>query len=299
MNLAPFFCSQAQSKWRTCAMVAVLLLTSTACPRNSPWPQAKDLTAEKARLRLLKDSEHRERMGAFVKARMDGIVGVLAKVDVDLIVEVPTRVHFSVRSFFEQPLLVFATEGVTATVLDGTGKSGPVFYKGPVSSSLLSTFLRTPLWPAEVVSLFLGIAPVAGAKAEQMAIDDEKGTYSLALRPRRGDVSVVTARLVDDALEKIEVYGSDGKLRYRMTYSDFRPVGELTFAHRWFFEAATPEGTLEGVHFAAEEVEFNGARFDDRAFALQIPDGVEWRKISELGAIAVPPPTDEPRPPPP
>ncbi len=264
-----------------CLLLGATLLL-TACPKRTPWPQAEGLTAEVARKRLLKDGERRERMGAFIKARMDGLVGLLAKADVDVIVEVPTRVHFSVRSFFEQPMVVFATDGVTATVLDGTNEGGPAFYKGPVTSSLLSTFLRTPVWPQEAVSLFLGIAPVAGAKAEQIAIDEDTGTYSLALRPRRGDVSVITARLVDDALTKIETFGADGALRYRMTYSDFRPQDGVSIAHKWFFEATTDSGAVEGVHFVAEDAQFNGERFDDRAFALQIPPGREWRKLSDL-----------------
>lgn len=262
--------------------VCLALVATTACPKRTPWPQADGLTAEVARKRLLKDGERRERMGAFLKARMDGLVGLLAKADVDVIVEVPTRVHFSVRSFFEQPLLVFATDGVSATVLDGTNEAGPAFYKGPVTSKLLSTFLRTPVWPHEVVALFLGIAPVAGAKAEQIAIDEDTGTYSLALRPRRGDVSVVTARLQDDALTKIETFDADGTLRYRMTYSDFRPQDGISFAHRWTFEATTDTGKVEGIHFVAEDAQFNGERFDDRAFALQLPPGMEWRKLSDL-----------------
>lgn len=262
--------------------VCGVLLTTTACPKRTPWPQADGLTAEVARKRLLKDGEQRERMGAFIKARMDGLVGLLAKADVDLIVEVPTRVHFSVRSFFEQPLLVFATDGVSATVLDGTNEAGPAFYKGPVTSKLLSTFLRTPVWPHEAVALFLGIAPVAGAKAEQIAIDEDTGTYSLALRPRRGDVSVVTARLQDDALTKIETFDSDGTLRYRMSYADFRPQDGIAFAHQWTFEVTTESGSVEKIHFVAEDAQFNGERFDDRAFALQLPPGLEWRKLSDL-----------------
>lgn len=269
------------------------------CPHKTQWPQAKNLTAEIARKRLLKDGEQRERVSGQIKARMDGLKGLLAQADLDVILEVPTRVHISVRSFFEQPLVIFATDGVSATLMDGSQPGGPAFYKGPVTSGVLASFLRAPLWPNEVVGLFLGIAPVAGAKAEQMVIDDEAGTYSLALRPRRGNVSVVTARLLDDALQKIEVYEASGSLRYRMTYSDFRPVGGIGFAHAWRFEATTASGDIEAIKFSAVDVTVNGERFDDRAFAVQLPPGVEWRKISDLNlTVDTAPAEDAPRQPP-
>ena len=57
---------------------------------------------------------------------------------IDVALESPARLHIAVRSFFEQPMQVFATDGATMTIFDSTHPEGPRFYRGAVTGHALS-----------------------------------------------------------------------------------------------------------------------------------------------------------------
>ena len=226
---------------------------------------------------------------------MDGLKGLLAKADVDVIVERPARMLVSVRSFFEQPMYIFATDGVTATLFDGTQPSGSLFLKGPVKGSLLKHLLQVSLWPQEAVGLFLGAPPVEGSQALQLDVNENTGLYAVGTKAPHGPVVVTHARLQDDAVVKLEVYDKKGEVRFKVDYDDIRDVDGIPLAHHLVFHIPEGDDAMQKVHFVLVDVELNGAPFDDAAFSVALPPGATFQPLSLLQAPVPPaPPPAEP-----
>jgi hypothetical protein len=262
------------------AALAVLTLTSLiGCPQRVSIPELEGLTAETARRRIEIDGQRRERMSGLVKARLDGIEGLFASADIDVLVEQPARLHLAVRSFFEQPMLVLATDGVFLTILDSTQETGPVFYRGVVDGRAFARVLPLEVWPSELVALFLGVAPVAGSQASQLIIDDKARTYAIGLREPNGRASVITARADDDALVRWQSYDASGTLLFDARYEDHVEQDGIAFAKTLRLSLPSEGETERTVRFEAKEVEFNGAPFDARAFALEPPPGMPVRPL--------------------
>lgn len=256
------------------------LVALVGCPRPT-LPEIERLTSpEVARVRLEKEGARRERLSGHVKARMDGIQGLFASADLDVLIERPAKLHIAVRSFFEQPMLVLATDGVFLSGYDATGGS-PVFLKDAVDGRTFERLVGVEIWPQDLVALFLGVPPAAGADARQLAIDEKARTYQLGVVEPQGFVSVITARLEDDAMVRWQRYDASGSPLFDARYSDFEVRGGVPFAHTVRLELpGAREGATRGVRFEAKDVEVNGAPFDPAAFRIPPPPGVTPRPLA-------------------
>ncbi|MCP4502143.1 MAG: DUF4292 domain-containing protein [Deltaproteobacteria bacterium] len=241
-------------------------------------------------MRLEKEGARRRQLNGLIQAKMGGIKGLLAKADVDVIIERPARMLVSVRSFFEQPLYVFATDGVTASVFDGSQDSGALFFRGPVNGKVLKGLLQMALWPQEAVGLFLGSAAVEGTQAVQLDVDENRGIYSIGLRSHHGPVQIVTARLQDDALIQVQIYERSGSLRYEVAYDDIRDVDGIPLAHHLTFGVPQEDGSQSKIHFHLKDVKLNDTPFDDAAFEVSLPAGATFRPLSLLESKTPAPP---------
>jgi hypothetical protein len=261
--------------------LALCLLALAGCPRGAPLPVVEHLTSpEAARLRLEREGMRRERLTGHVRARMEGLRGVFANADLDVLVERPARLHIAVRSFFEQPMLVLATDGVVLSLLDLAAQGGPVFARGPVDGRAFESVLPLEIWPQDLVALFLGVAPAAGAEARQLAVDARAGTYDLGLLEPQGYVSVVTARIEDDSLLRWRRFEGAGELVFDARYADLRLHDGLAVAEqmRLFLPGGT-EDAPRSVRFEARDIEVNGAPIDPGAFRLEPPPGIPVRAL--------------------
>ncbi len=282
-------------------VVSSLVVVAAGCPK-APLPEVERLTSpEVARLRLEKEGARRERMSGHVKARMDGLQGLFASADLDVLIERPARLHIAVRSFFQQPMLVLATDGVFLSGFDATGPAGPIFLKDVVDGRTFERLVGVEIWPQDLVALFLGVPPAAGAEARQLAIDEKAGTYQVGLIEPQGFASVVTARLTDDAMVRWQRYDAEGHALFDAQYSDFEYSdfehsdfqrsdlqphdlevrGGVPFAHKLRLELpGSREDAPRAVRFEAKDIELNGAPFDAAAFRIEPPPGVQPRPLS-------------------
>ena len=187
------------------------------------FPQLEGLTDQQAPARVLAAAARRQRMVGTVKAKLPGLQGVVMSADLDVAVEPPAFLSVGVRSFFEQLMQMLVTDGEIVTIFDAT-QGEAVFLRGPVTASALSKVLPIPLWPHEVVQVFLA-RPADGARGRLVGVDEDKGTYDVWLEAPGNAPCQVTARATDDAIVKWQHFK-----RVAVPHFSDAPAHSLAFA---------------------------------------------------------------------
>lgn len=249
---------------------------ASACHRDPARAPEGPATPEIARQRLEKEGEHRKRLSGQYTARGVGLSGLLTSAELDVLAEMPARAHVAVRSFFDQPLWILATDGATISGFDATRPTGPRWFDEPADGATFGQLLGVSLWPADLVAMLLGVAPAAGSEALQLALNERRGTYELGLREPRGTLSIVTARRGDDCLLRWRRYDASGTLLFDVEYEGLSPLGGTTIARELVIRL--PEGSDEvpaALRLIGRELELNGAPFPDAAFRLHPPAETE------------------------
>ncbi|MFZ9886258.1 MAG: hypothetical protein ACO3JL_02045 [Myxococcota bacterium] len=243
-----------------------------ACHRATAPRAEEPATPEIARLRLEKEGARRARLSGQYTARGQGLAGLLSTAELDVLVEMPARAHVAVRSFFDQPLWILATDGATLTGFDATSPTGPRWFSGPADGTAFGELLGVSLWPNDLVALLLGIAPAAGSEALQLAVDTRRGTYEVGLREPQGTLSIVTARVYDDCLLRWRRYEPSGALLFDVLYESLLPVGDTTLGTELIVRLPNASDEVPGVlRLSGREMEINGLPFPEEAFRLAPP----------------------------
>ncbi len=255
-----------------CALVVTLLAfaqlsAGAACPQRPRFPQLQGLTDEQATARVHRAAAQRQRMVGTLKAKLPGLKGVVMSADIDVAVEPPARLSVAVRSFFQQPTQILVTDGDVVTIFDATGGEA-VFLRGPVSARALAKVLPIPLWPHEVVQVFLA-RPPAEARGRLLAVDQDNGTYDLWLEAPGQAPCQLTVRASDDAILRWQHFKRDGSPLLDVVYGELRNVGAAVLPHHWTLTLAQPAQTT--LLFSATDVVFNGEALPDTAFHLDPP----------------------------
>lgn len=238
-------------------------------------------TPELARLRLEKEGARRTRLSGQFTARGEGLAGLLSSAEMDILVEVPARAHIALRSFFDQPLWILATDGATVSGFDATSATGPRWFHEPADGATFGQMLGVSLWPADLVAVLLGVAPAAGSEALQLALDEQRGTYEVGLREARGTLSIVTARRGDDCLLRWRRYDATGVLLFDVEYDSLTPLGDATVAGELVIRLPQASDDVPAaLRLKGRELELNGAAFPDEAFRLHPPARTDGETVA-------------------
>ena len=267
-----------RSCWNLRVTLAALLATllGAACPRGAPLPDLDSLTDDVAAKRARASGERRLRLVGTLKARLPGLEGVVASADLDVALQPYAMLSVAVRSFFEQPMQMFVTDGVQVTIFDAT-QGAPVFLRGSADAASLARVLPLPLSPREAVAIFLARPPATGP-ARLLSVDEHAGTFELWIEPPDMGPCQLTVRAVDDAILRWRAFRRDGRALLDVTYGDLRPAGGTTVPFAWNVRRRDVEPE-QALNFSATDVTWNGPALPDEAFRLDPPAGTELRPL--------------------
>ena len=253
------------SWWRRASAPAVLALL-VACPHTVPQVDLSTLTDATATARVHHAASRRERMTGTVKGKLPGLQGVVMSADLDVALQLPSSLSVAVRSFFEQPQQELVTDGKIVTLYDATSGT-PQFRRGPVDAKVIGKILPVPLWPKEVVEVFLA-RPPDDAKGKLVAVDEKAGTYDVMMEPDVDAPFQLTVRASDDAIVRWQHYRKDGTQSLDVVYGDLRVVGDAVLPFSW---TLTVVDTQQALVFVGTDVTWNGPALPDDAFRLDPP----------------------------
>lgn len=253
-----------------------LFAASASCPKPPPERPRPALTLEQADARLRAETLRRQRVSGLYKGRLAGLKGLVVSADLDVIAESPARLHLAVRSFFDQPIQVLATDGERVTLYDAQGDGGPRFYAGPADASAARRLLGVPLSPEEVVDVLLGRVP-AGATARAHAASEKGAAYTVVFDLAGGGRATVTADL-DDAITHLAVADAAGRPRYEVAYDDFDVREGIRFAEKLEVRVHAAGGA-EALVLSIKEAELNPEPFPDEVFQVGLPPGASFEPL--------------------
>ncbi|MCC7070775.1 MAG: DUF4292 domain-containing protein [Deltaproteobacteria bacterium] len=262
------------------ALALGVVAVAAGCPHQPPLPNLDGLTDEGAAARARASGERRVRLAGTLKARLPGLEGVVASADLDVALQPQAMVSVAVRSFFEQPMQMFVTDGAQVTVYDAT-QGQPVFFRGNADAASLARVLPLPLTPREAVAIFLARPPLDGG-ARLAGVDRAAGTFELWLEPPDMGPCQVTMRATDDAVLRWRLHRRDGRPLLEVSYRDLREANGAIVPFAWHVRRldVTPEQALD---FVATDVTWNGPALSAEAFVLEPPPGTELKPLG--GAV--------------
>ena len=256
---------------RALSSALLLVLALGGCPKPDTLA-LRSLTSEAATARVLNVARRHERLGGVIKARLPGVQGVVASVDLDVALEPEARASVAVRSFFDQPMQMLVTDGAVVTVFDAT-QGTPLFLRGPVSERTIQRVLPLPLAPRELVQIVLARPPLE-ARGRLLGVDEAQGTYALRLEAIGHAPIELVVRGVDDAIVEWTQYRRDGRPLLRARYADHRAdAAGVGLAHAWTL-TRLDDAAGQAVELVAVDLDYNGPPFDDAVFRLEPPAGI-------------------------
>jgi len=212
------------------ALAGVLLLLA-GCALVAPAPVAPPPSApEIPQFQRLTDAliERARRLDSMqAEAVMDYAGGGQhVKVREELAIKRPSSLRVQALTPFGVAAVVVAN-GTTVTIFQ---PSDNTFYRGAATAGTLSRFARIPLPPEQAVKLLMGLLPENEAYfAKPTSVRSENdmviGTYDLP----GGEVDELG--FAGTQLRMVRARNNSGN-GYEVTYSDYRDIGGLQFAHR-------------------------------------------------------------------
>lgn len=255
------------------AVVLCIGVALEGCYPAVRFPELALLTDSEATARVQRAAARRQRLVGTLKARLPGLEGVVMNATLDVAAEPPARLSVAVRSFFEQPMQMLVTDGSEVTLFDAT-QGTPVFRRGPVTADTISRLLPIPLWPHEVVEVFLAHPP-AQARGRLVGVDEKNGTYDVWFEPLGDAPFQLTVRARDDAVLRWKHFRKDGRPLLDVVYGDLRTVETdgitAVMPAAWTLTLLDREPP-QSLVFAAVDVQQNGPPLPPDAFRLEPPD---------------------------
>jgi hypothetical protein len=157
---------------------------------------------------------------------------------VNIAAERPARLRVEVLGFFDNTVLLFATDGERLSVYhadDGT------FAEGPATPRALARVVPIVLGAEDLVSLLFGDPPLIAGRAVSMMVDPERRSYALALvsGERQGVVYQDLETLLPVA---VVLDGPDG---WRAELGDYQSHGDVMLPRRIQLTSADGKSELK------------------------------------------------------
>jgi len=145
----------------------------------------------------------------------------------------PNRLRFALRSITGQPLISFSNDGKWLYLLSHTRDQ---FYKKRSTDSNLKRFTTISIKSIDMVSILAGRIPIYKHKDATIIKNSSGDGYVLVLK--KGWGKILEKIYLDENkknVRKVELFGQNGVLAYRVELSEMRDVEEYQIPFRLFF----------------------------------------------------------------
>jgi len=240
------------------------------CPKAMRVSKIPKVTPEIVLKKLEQEVAKRYQVSGTFVARSTGVKKLLGSIEVDLVAKTPQSLYISIRSFFNQPARVLATNDQLIYLLEMQDPLNPKYTVCPNNGEEIETILPLPLTAEEVVEILLGIVSIKDKKINDIEIDYQGETYVAVLEDKQGSKTEITMSMSDNVVLKRARLDKSGRQIYTVVYEDFQEEEGVNFAQRWNFEVNLKNKSY-GVTLKGKSIRFNGELFDETTFQIDPP----------------------------
>lgn len=246
----------------------VLILIVSGCPITMPLKKIEIVTPEIILKKFNADAKKRYQISGTFVANATGIKRLFGSVNLDIVAQAPTSLYLSVRSFFNQPARVIATNGIMVHCLETSSAGTPNYFKHAVDGKEIAELIPLPLTVNEVVEVMLGIVDTKKLTVTNIEMDYRGENYLVTLRNQKKNITELTVRIVDNVILNRRQKDANNNEIYSVAYDDFHSVKGIDWAHRWNFTVKLKNKSY-GVTIKGESIDFNGKLFDEDTFYIE------------------------------
>jgi hypothetical protein len=166
-----------------------------------------------------------------IKASLDikahGIMAGFLHEQADVVMQPPQYMYWSLRSFFEMPSMIVASNGEYLTAYDFSGQSREPYQITAMHGDTFFEVMDFRLHPASIIQILTQRIPLEGARGLQFSTSEQR----LAMRGEldSGWVMDVIYDLATDRLVTFELRNMPLMMSYQARYTNYRSVDGIDF----------------------------------------------------------------------
>jgi len=206
-----------------------------------------------------------EQIKAGVAIKGVGILGHLFHEQADVIIKKPHFLLWAMRSFFDSPASIIASNGEFITIYDWSGHRSATYEKMPISAHSLIDLFDFKIHPRFLIDLVLTRVPLEHARDVQINKKDGLFEYKAELDDQwRIRAVFEEARRV---VLEMSLLNKDSELSYEVSYAEFSKYGEILFPTLYSVRANSAKNAVKFT-MRVKRLDINGISVSPENFFL-------------------------------
>ncbi len=249
---------------RKLLLLAVILLLTSCTPKFVPVhnPRTLDRYLDK----ITQASKRITQIKASVDIRGTGLFGQLFHERADIIAAEPHFLLWSLRSFFEAPAHMMASNGEVISIYDFSGNSESSYEQIFIDKNSVVDLFDFPFHPQSLINFFLNKVDLSSAKNLQIAVLENIWQIDADL-PFGWQMKALFDEPSSSFKEIILIHSVRG-LKYQVNYSELSLIDGNLFPKSLVVAATKNKRTLK-IALTFEQLEINGPRVLPDTFFLK------------------------------
>lgn len=240
----------------------VVLLFSACTPRFSRISDTHQLEHS---LSVLENySSKVSQLKAFVSIKGIGFLGHLFHEQADIIVQKPHYLLWAMRSFFDAPQSMVASNGEYITIFDWSTNGSESYQKIALKEKSAIDMFDFPIHPRFFIDIMLARFSLEHAQA--ITVNKNNGLLEYQARFGRWSINAIfdTDR---EVILRLSFFNQDQEIKYDVSYGEWAPNNSVLFPMLYVVKAQCKNKTLE-FSMRIKTLEINGPLLEGDKFYL-------------------------------
>lgn len=247
---------------RPLLLLGFFSLLASCAPKLVPISDPDEL--EKSLVRIEKASSRISQVKGILDIKGTGLLGQLFHERADVVASEPHYFLWSLRSFFESPAYLIASNGEFITLYDLSGQNAP-YEKIPINGQSVVEIFDVSFHPQSLINFFLTRIELKNAKAIQVMRSSE--LWQIEAEGADGWSTRALFDPENDLFKEITFSHGERKLRYHVQYDKNNAVDGILFPHLFLLSASNKQRTIK-LSLEFLQLEINGPKVLPENFFL-------------------------------
>ncbi len=242
----------------------LLLLLSSCAPKfvliSNPYELEHSITL------IEQASSRTKQVRGSLDVKGTGLFGQFFHERADMVAKAPHYFLWSLRSFFESPAQLIASNGQYITFYDFSGQSASPYQKIPITPQSVVELFDVSFHPQSLINFFLNRIELRAA--QNLKIMRSDGLWRIELDQDDGWHAMAFFDPAQEIFKEIQFSHNKRKLRYRVQYENIDMVNGSYFAKSLLVSVSGKQRSLK-LSLEYLRLEVNGPEVEPENFFLK------------------------------